>query len=149
MHGAGVFPDAFEPDDWAEMTSYIDVPVYVAKGRGKYAGEGGKWTTLLTELFKKAAKNPEIRKLAKKAAGKAIKSGASAARKGVSKHLGDSDLAGMAVDMAESRASQAVDEHLGSGRRIRYGGQGTQGVRMSGSGLRAAHYGRGTRAIGA
>ena len=76
MHGAGVFPDAFEPDDWAEMTSYIDVPVYVAKGRGKYAGEGGKWTTLLTELFKKAAKNPEVRKLAKKAAGKAIKSGA-------------------------------------------------------------------------
>ena len=35
-----MFPDAFDPDDWANMTSMIDVPVYVAKGRGKYAGEG-------------------------------------------------------------------------------------------------------------
>jgi len=37
QHGRGMFPDAFDPDDWADMTSMIDVPVYIAKGRGKYA----------------------------------------------------------------------------------------------------------------
>ena len=75
QHGRGMFPGAFDPDDWADMTSMIDVPVYIAKGRGKYAGEGGRWTTLLKEMFQKAAKNPEVRKLAKAAAGKALKKG--------------------------------------------------------------------------
>ena len=139
QHGRGMFPGAFDPDDWADMTSMIDVPVYIAKGRGKYAGEGGRWTTLLKEMFQKAAKNPEVRKLAKAAAGKALKKGSDAARK----RAGDSDLAGMAIDFAEGRASEALDQHLGSGKRMRYGGQGTQGVRLSGSGLRAAHAGRG------
>ncbi len=37
QHGRGMFPGAFDPDDWADMTSMIGVPVYVAKGRGKYA----------------------------------------------------------------------------------------------------------------
>ena len=68
-----MLPDAFDPDDWADMTSMIDVPIYVVKGRGQYAGEGGRWTTFLTEMFKKAAQNPEVRKLAKAAAGKAVK----------------------------------------------------------------------------
>ena len=63
QHGRGMFPGAFDPDDWADMTSMIDVPVYIAKGRGKYAGEGGRWTTLLKEMLQKAAKNPEVRKL--------------------------------------------------------------------------------------
>ena len=35
QHGRGMFPDAFDPDEWADMTSMIDVPVYIAKGRGK------------------------------------------------------------------------------------------------------------------
>ena len=44
----------------------------------------------------------------------------------------------MALDLAEGKASEAIDKHLGSGKRMRYGGQGTQGVRLSGSGLIAA-----------
>jgi hypothetical protein len=139
MHGRGMMPDAFDPDDWGDMTSMIDIPVYVAKGRGQYEGEGGRWTTLLSEMFKKASKNPEVRKLAKAAAGKAVKKGSAAARK----RAGDSGLAGMAIDLAEGKASEALDKHLGSGKRMRYGGQGTQGVRLSGSGLRAAHAGSG------
>jgi hypothetical protein len=130
QHGRGMLPDAFDPDDWADMTSMIDVPIYVAKGRGQYAGEGGRWTTFLTEMFKKAAQNPEVRKLAKAAAGKAVKKGSAAARK----RAGSSELAGKAIDF---------ERHLGSGKRMRYGGQGTQGVRLSGSGIRAAHAGRG------
>ena len=27
QHGRGMFPDAFDPDDWADMSSMIDVPV--------------------------------------------------------------------------------------------------------------------------
>ena len=144
QHGRGMLPDAFDPDDWADMTSMIDVPIYVAKGRGQYAGEGGRWTTFLTEMFKKAAQNPEVRKLAKAAAGKAVKRGSAAARK----RVGDSDLAGMAIDLAEGKASEALDKHLGSGKRMRYGGQGTQGIRLSGSGIRAAHAGRGHHGAG-
>jgi len=95
--------------------------------------------TLLKEMFQKAAKNPEVRKLAKAAAGKALKKGSATARK----RAGDSELAVMAIDLAEGKASEALDKHLGSGTRMRYGGQGTQGVRLSGSGLRVAHAGRG------
>ena len=51
-------------------------------------------------MFQKAAKNPEVRKLAKAAAGKALKKGSDAARK----RAGDSDLAGMAIDFAVSSA---------------------------------------------
>ena len=94
---------------------------------------------MLKEMFQNAAKNPEVRKLAKAVAGKALKKGSAAARK----RAGDSGLAGMAIDLAEGKASEVLDKHLGSGKRMRYGGQGTQGVRLSGSGLRAAHVGRG------
>ena len=38
----------------------------------------------------------------------------------------------MALDLAEGKASDAIEKHLGSGQRMRYGGQGTQGVRLSG-----------------
>ena len=36
QHGRGIFPGAFDPDDWAGMASMIDVPVY-----GSTQTEGG------------------------------------------------------------------------------------------------------------
>ena len=66
----------------------------------------------LKEMFQNAAKNPEVRKLAKAVAGKALKKGSAAARK----RAGSSDLAGMAIDFAEGKASEALDKHLGSDR---------------------------------
>jgi hypothetical protein len=48
--GGGSIPQAFDPDDWDEIKSVVDIPVYVAKGKGKYAGEGGFMTTLLSAL---------------------------------------------------------------------------------------------------
>eukprot|EP01046_Picozoa_sp_COSAG06_P018637 COSAG06_NODE_1303_length_9931_cov_69.878255_7_plen_95_part_00 len=56
--GGGI-PQAFDPDDWDEITSMIDVPVYVSKGRGMYEGEGGFMTTLLSALTA-VANNPTV-----------------------------------------------------------------------------------------
>eukprot|EP01043_Picozoa_sp_COSAG02_P092721 COSAG02_NODE_29310_length_571_cov_3.658898_1_plen_49_part_10 len=30
--GGGSIPQAFDPDDWDEIKSVVDIPVYVAKG---------------------------------------------------------------------------------------------------------------------
>jgi hypothetical protein len=42
MHGAGMIPSNFDDDDpqWADHT-FVDFPIYVSKGRGKYHGQGG------------------------------------------------------------------------------------------------------------
>ena len=64
--GGGI-PQAFDPDDWDEIKSVVDIPVYVAKGKGQYAGEGGFMTTLLSALSA-VANNPTVRRLGKKAA---------------------------------------------------------------------------------
>ena len=32
--GGGSIPQAFDPDDWDEIKSVVDIPVYVAKGKG-------------------------------------------------------------------------------------------------------------------
>eukprot|EP01047_Picozoa_sp_COSAG01_P093506 COSAG01_NODE_24624_length_772_cov_2.588410_1_plen_77_part_10 len=55
MHGAGMIPSNFDDDDpqWADHT-FVDFPIYVSKGRGKYAGHGGGLTSLLKLLFNKA-----------------------------------------------------------------------------------------------
>ena len=69
--GGGSIPQAFDPDDWDEIKSVVDIPVYVAKGKGQYAGEGGFMTTLLSALTA-VANNPTVKRLGKKAAKKRI-----------------------------------------------------------------------------
>ena len=41
MMGSGMIPQNFDEDDYEDAPSIIDFPVYVSKGRGKYAGHGG------------------------------------------------------------------------------------------------------------
>jgi hypothetical protein len=50
---------------WQDHT-FVDFPIYVSKGRGKYHGQGGGLTSLLKLLFNKAKSNPVVRQQAKK-----------------------------------------------------------------------------------
>ena len=131
--GGGI-PQAFDPDDWDEITSMIDVPVYVSKGRGMYEGEGGFMTTLLTALTA-VANNPTVKRLGKKAAKKAVDKAADFAKSKVSNTLGRE-----AIDEAE-RAAKAM---IGDGRRM-HGMGHSGGVRLSG---RGHCQGSGMRAVG-
>ena len=135
MRGSGMIPSNFDDDDeqWQDH-SIIDFPVYVSKGRGQYAGQGGGLTSLLKLLYKKAAGNPEVRKLAKKAAKQAVSHGADLASSEMKKRGVKHPMANQAVDFASKKAQDQIDEHLKGGRRMRVNGQGTSGIRLSGSG---------------
>jgi hypothetical protein len=135
MHGAGMIPNNFDDDDpqWQDHT-FIDFPIYVSKGRGKYAGHGGGLTSLLKLLFNKAKNNPEVRKLAKKAVKAGVEKASSAVKSQASKRGVDNPMVDMAISAATKKANSEIDKRLGAGRRIRVNGFGTHGVRMSGKG---------------
>ena len=145
MKGSGVVPSNFDDDDelW-EDHSYIDFPVYISKGKGAYAGQGGGFTSLLKLLYDKAKGNPEVRKLAKKVAKSAVSKATDLAKSQAKKRGVTNPMANQAIELASDKTSGVIDKHLGSGKRMRVNGYGTSGVRMSGSG----HCGRGTRAAG-
>ena len=145
MHGSGMIPSNFDDDDdqW-EDHSYIDFPVYISKGKGQYAGQGGGFTSMLKLLYDKAKGNPEVRKLAKRVAKSAVSKGAELAKSQAKKRGVTNPMANQAIELASDKTSGVIDKHLGSGKRVRVNGYGTSGVRMSGSG----HCGRGTRAAG-
>ena len=135
MHGAGMIPSNFDDDDpqWQDHT-FIDFPIYVSKGRGKYHGQGGGLTSLLKLLFNKAKSNPEVRKLAKKAVKKGVEKAADAVTSQAKKRGASGPMLDMAIGAATKKANSEIDKHLGSGRRIRVNGFGNQGVRLSGKG---------------
>ena len=121
--GGGSIPQAFDPDDWDEIKSVVDFPVYVAKGKGQYAGEGGFMTTLLSALTA-VANNPVVKRLGKKAAKQAVDKVADFAKSKVSNSLGRE-----AIDAAEAAAKKMI----GDGRRM-HGMGHSGGVRLSGRG---------------
>eukprot|EP01047_Picozoa_sp_COSAG01_P042659 COSAG01_NODE_3737_length_5747_cov_40.714058_6_plen_178_part_00 len=135
MHGAGMIPSNFDDDDeqWQDHT-FVDFPIYVSKGRGKYHGQGGGLTSLLKLLFNKAKGNPEVRKLAKKAVKAGVEKASSAVKAQASKRGASGPMLDMAIGAATKKAHSEIDKHLGAGRRMRVNGFGTQGVRMSGRG---------------
>ena len=135
MHGAGMIPSNFDDDDeqWQDHT-FVDFPIYVSKGRGKYAGHGGGLTSLLKLLFNKAKSNPVVRQQAKKLVKTGLSKASSAVKKQAAKRGVDNPLVDMAISAATKKAEAEVDKHLGSGRRIRVNGFGTHGVRLAGKG---------------
>ena len=160
QHGRGL-PQNFDPSQWADHP--LNVPIYVTKGKGQYDGHGGGWTDLVSTLYghipdsiKKAAKT-EVKRVAKRGFESAADHAASFAKKhGVS----DSLVSG-ARTAATSKVNREIDRLVGSGhchdgcglravgsqphyggRRTRVGGEGTQGIRLRGSGYRAVGSGR-------
>ena len=135
MHGAGMIPSNFDDDDpqWQDHT-FIDFPIYVSKGRGKYHGQGGGLTSLLKLLFNKAKDNPQVRALAKKAVKKGIEKGVDHVRAHAKKRGVDNPLVDQALDMASNKANAEIEKRLAGGRRLRVNGFGTHGVRLSGRG---------------
>jgi hypothetical protein len=135
MHGAGMIPSNFDDDDpqWQDHT-FVDFPIYVSKGRGKYAGHGGGLTSLLKLLFNKAKGNPMVQQAAKKAVKTGLAKATSMVKKETSKRGIDNPLVDMALSAASKKAEAEVNKRLSGGRRIRVNGFGTQGVRMSGKG---------------
>jgi hypothetical protein len=135
MHGSGLIPSNFDDDDeqWQDHT-FVDFPIYVSKGRGKYAGHGGGLTSLLKLLFNKAKGNPMVQQAAKKAVKTGLAKATSMVKKETSKRGIDNPLVDMALSAASKKAEAEVNKRLSGGRRIRVNGFGTQGVRMSGKG---------------
>ena len=146
-------PQNFDPSQWTDHPLNLDI--YVTKGRGKYAGHGGGWTDLVSTLWGhvpdsiKSMVKDEAKSHAKKALGTATDKVADFAKsKGASSAMVD-----MAASAARSKAEDEIDKHIGSGlkavgsgkcggRRIRVGGEGTQGIRMRGRGLEAVGAGK-------
>ena len=135
MRGAGVIPSNFDDDDpqWADHT-FIDFPIYVSKGRGKYHGQGGGLTSLLKLLFDRAKGNPVVQQAAKKAVSKGLSKATEAVQKQAKKRGVDNPLVDMALNAASKKAQAEIDKRLTGGRRIRVNGFGTHGVRLSGRG---------------
>ena len=146
-------PQNFDPSQWKDHPLNLDI--YVTKGKGRYAGHGGGWTDLVSTLWghvpdsiKQKVKS-EAKSHAKKALGTATDKVADFAKsKGASSAMVD-----MAASAARSKAEDEIDKHIGSGlkavgsgkcggRRIRVGGDGTQGIRMRGRGLEAVGSGK-------
>ncbi len=103
--GGGNIPATFDPDDWDEIKSVVDIPVYVAKGRGMYEGEGGFMTTLLSALSA-VANNPTVRRLGKKAAKQAVDKAADFAKGKVS-----NPLAREAIDAQTRFGWPSISDH--------------------------------------
>ena len=98
MKGSGVVPSNFDDDDelWQDH-SYIDFPVYISKGKGQYAGQGGGFTSMLKLLYDKAKGNPEVRKLAKRVAKSAVSKGAELAKSQAKKRGVTNPMANQAI----------------------------------------------------
>ena len=135
MRGAGMIPSNFDDDDdqWDDH-SYIDFPIYVSKGRGRYQGQGGGLTSLLKLLFEKAKDNPQARDLAKRAVQKGMEKGVKHVKKHAEKRGVDGPMFNMALDMATDKANKEIEKRLSGGRRLRVHGFQSGAVRLSGQG---------------
>ena len=110
-------PQNFDPAQWVDHPLNLDI--YVTKGRGKYAGQGGGWTDMVSTLWghvPDSIKNmikSEAKSKAKEALGTATDKVADYAKsKGAS-----SELVDMAASAAKSRAGGEIDKHIGKGLR--------------------------------
>ena len=147
QRGRGL-PQNFDPEQWADHP--LNVPIYVTKGKGQYAGHGGGWTDLMSTLYGyvpdsvKSAVKSEVKRVAKTGFGKAADHAAAFAKK----HGVNDTMVDMARTEAGKRVDSKINELVGNGlravgagqaggRRKRVGGEGTMGVRLRGSGLHA------------
>ena len=154
QHGRGL-PQNFDPSQWADHP--LNVPIYVTKGKGQYEGHGAGWTDLVSTLYGhipdsvKSAAKKEVKRVAKRG----FSSAADHAESFAKSHGVSDTLVSGARSAAASKVNREIDRLVGSGhqgcglqavhsggRRTRVGGEGTQGVRMRGAGLKAVGSGR-------